>query len=38
MGDIPIAYIEGIGGVRVAETDIVEARKNDVGVLLLVCL
>lgn len=31
MGDVPIAYIEGVGGVRVAETDIVEIGKNDVG-------
>lgn len=31
MGDIPIAYIEGIGGTRVAETDPVEVGKNDVG-------
>lgn len=31
MGDAPIAYIEGIGGVRVAEMDIVEVGKNDVS-------
>lgn len=31
MGDVPIAYIEGVGGVRVAETDIVEVGKNDVS-------
>jgi len=30
MGDIPIAYIEGIGGTRVAETDPVEVGKNDI--------
>ncbi|KAI5840485.1 P-loop containing nucleoside triphosphate hydrolase protein [Morchella snyderi] len=30
MGDVPIAYIEGVGGVRVAETDIVEIGKNDI--------
>lgn len=31
MGDVPIAYIEGVGGVRVAETDVVEVGKNDVS-------
>lgn len=31
MGDVQIAYIEGIGGVRVAEMDIVEVGKNDVS-------
>ena len=31
MGDVTIAYIEGLGGVRVAEHDIVEAGKNDVS-------
>lgn len=31
MGDVTIAYIEGIGGVRVAEMDIVEVGKNDVS-------
>jgi ribosome-binding ATPase YchF (GTP1/OBG family) len=30
MGDIPIAYIEGAGGVRVAEDEIVSVGKNDV--------
>lgn len=30
MGDVTIAYIEGVGGTRVAETDIVEVGKNDV--------
>ena len=30
MGDAPLAYIEGAGGVRVAEDEIVEASKNDV--------
>ncbi|KAL0631135.1 hypothetical protein Q9L58_010010 [Maublancomyces gigas] len=30
MGDVTIAYIEGIGGVRVAEMDIVEVGKNDI--------
>jgi hypothetical protein len=31
MGDAPIAYIEGAGGVRVAEDDLVEPGKNDVS-------
>lgn len=31
MGDVPIAYIEGAGGVRVAEDEIVEVGKNDVS-------
>ena len=31
MGDIPIAYIEGVGGVRVAEDDEVKVGKNDVS-------
>lgn len=31
MGDVAIAYIEGVGGVRVAEMDIVEVGKNDVS-------
>jgi hypothetical protein len=30
MGDAPIAYIEGSGGVRVAEDDVVAVGKNDV--------
>jgi len=30
MGDAPIAYIEGIGGIRVAEEQIVSVGKNDV--------
>jgi hypothetical protein len=30
MGDAPIAYIEGAGGVRVAEDDMVAVGKNDV--------
>jgi len=30
MGDIPIAYIEGAGGVRVAEDEIVSVGKNDI--------
>lgn len=31
MGDAPIAYIEGAGGTRVSEDDIVAVGKNDVG-------
>lgn len=34
MGDIPISYIEGIGGTRVSEDDIVEVGKHDVCVNL----
>ncbi|KAL9100867.1 MAG: hypothetical protein Q9163_003811 [Psora crenata] len=30
MGDAPLAYVEGVGGVRVSEDEIVEAGKNDV--------
>ncbi|KAK9370468.1 P-loop containing nucleoside triphosphate hydrolase protein [Lipomyces kononenkoae] len=30
MGDIPIAFVEGIGGVRVAKTDTVDTGKNDI--------
>ena len=31
MGDAPIAYVEGAGGIRVAEDQIVTVGKNDVG-------
>jgi len=31
MGDAPIAYIEGAGGIRVAEDQIVSVGKNDVS-------
>ena len=31
MGDAPLAYVEGAGGVRVAEDEIVEVNKNDVS-------
>lgn len=31
MGDVPIAYVEGAGGVRVAEDETVEGGKNDVS-------
>ncbi|CAI4215398.1 unnamed protein product [Parascedosporium putredinis] len=30
MGDAPIAYIEGAGGIRVAEDDLIMVGKNDV--------
>lgn len=31
MGDAPLAYVEGAGGVRVAEDDLVTIGKNDVS-------
>lgn len=31
MGDVPINYIEGIGGTRVSEDDIVAVGKHDVS-------
>lgn len=31
MGDAPVAYIEGVGGLRVAEDDSVAVGKNDVS-------
>lgn len=31
MGDAPLAYVEGAGGVRVSEDDIVAVGKNDVS-------
>lgn len=30
MGDAPLAYVEGAGGVRVAEDEVVEIGRNDV--------
>ncbi len=44
MGDAPLAYVEGAGGVRVSEDEVVEVGKNDVsgfafkgvGVMLMV--
>ncbi|KAJ5097442.1 GTP-binding protein [Penicillium angulare] len=30
MGDVPISYIEGVGGTRVAEEDIVAVGKHDI--------
>jgi hypothetical protein len=35
MGDAPIVYVEGVGGTRVAEDQIVALGKNDVGMFLL---
>ena len=34
MGDAPIAYIEGVGGLRVAEDDVVAVGKHDVRPLI----
>ena len=34
MGDVPINYIEGVGGTRVAEEDIVAVGKHDVSAWL----
>ncbi|KAF8467353.1 P-loop containing nucleoside triphosphate hydrolase protein [Kalaharituber pfeilii] len=34
VGDAPIAYIEGVGGIRVAEDEIVSVGKNDVCLFL----
>jgi ribosome-binding ATPase YchF (GTP1/OBG family) len=34
MGDAPLAYVEGAGGVRVAEDDLVAVGKNDVNSFL----
>lgn len=31
MGDIPIAYVEGAGGTRVSEDEIVAVGKHDVS-------
>lgn len=31
MGDAPIAFVEGVGGMRVAEDDLVGVGKNDVS-------
>lgn len=32
MGDAPLAYVEGAGGVRISEDEIVEVSKNDVRI------
>lgn len=34
MGDAPIAYVEGAGGTRVAEDQVVAVGKNDVSAAL----
>jgi hypothetical protein len=31
IGDAPLAYVEGAGGTRVAETEVISVGKNDVG-------
>lgn len=33
LGDAPLAYVEGVGGVRVAEDEIVEVGKHNVSTL-----
>lgn len=38
MGDAPLAYVEGAGGVRVAEDDLVAVGKNDVSFSVIVFL
>ncbi|THD00516.1 hypothetical protein EYZ11_000080 [Aspergillus tanneri] len=30
MGDVPISYIEGVGGIRVSEDEIVQVGRHDV--------
>lgn len=30
MGDVPISYVEGVGGTRVSEDEIVAVGKHDV--------
>lgn len=30
MGDAPIAYVEGVGGTRVSEDEVVSVGKHDV--------
>jgi ribosome-binding ATPase YchF (GTP1/OBG family) len=37
MGDAPLAYVEGVGGLRVSEDDLVAVGKNDVSSLYDVC-
>ena len=34
MGDAPLAYVEGAGGVRVAEDEVITVGKNDVSVYI----
>ena len=31
MGDVPLAFVETAGGIRVSEDDIVAVGKNDVS-------
>ncbi|KAF2838406.1 GTP-binding protein [Patellaria atrata CBS 101060] len=38
MGDAPLAYVDTVGGVRVAEDDVVEVGKNDVSCLIFLVL
>lgn len=38
MGDIPISYIEGVGGIRVSEDEIVQVGKHDVGASLTITI
>ena len=35
MGDVPVAYIDTVGGVRVSEDDVIVSGKNDVSDSLL---
>ncbi len=37
MGDAPIAYVEGVGSVRVSEDAVVSPGKNDVSLIKLWC-
>lgn len=32
MGDVPLAFVETVGGVRVSEDDAVAVGKNDVSI------
>lgn len=35
MGDAPVAYVEGAGGVRVSEDEVITVGKNDVSILCI---
>lgn len=35
MGDAPLAYVEGAGGVRVSEDEVITVGKNDVSILYI---
>lgn len=37
MGDVPIAYVETVGGVKVGEDDLIRPGKNDVSLASLMC-